>query len=225
MIHPKKVLIIEDEPMILENYERALISIENNSTSLKFCIDQATNCQEAFDKIKLARHNKRLDLVFLDIRLRPSPDHKIQSGEDLGIMIRKNLPNTKIIVITSHDEAFRLNNILNTVQPEGFLVKSDIDFSDLIETIKKVMDEKNHFSHTVATLLKRNSLNKTTLGDVDIKLLHEISNGAKMKELVELLHLSKSGVEKRKRRIKEKFDDWHMSDRDMILAAKEKGFI
>jgi DNA-binding NarL/FixJ family response regulator len=225
MIHAKHVLIIEDEPMAIENYERALISVENNPTSLKFSIDQATNCHEAFNKIKIAIIDHGLDLVFLDIRLRPTPDHKIQSGEDLGIMIRKHLSNTKIIVITSHHEAFRLNNIMNTVQPEGFLVKGDIVFSDLIKVIEKVMDHKNHFSHTVATLLKRNSINKATLNDVDVKLLHEISNGAKMKELVELLPLTKSGIEKRRTTIKVKFGDRHMSDRDMILIAKEKGFI
>jgi hypothetical protein len=63
------------------------------------------------------------------------------------------------------------------------------------------------------------------LDDLDIQLLVELSNGAKMKELEQLLPLTKSGIDKRRRLLKEKLNLQSNSDRDLVLKAKEKGFI
>lgn len=95
----------------------------------------------------------------------------------------------------------------------------------MITLIEKLIDNKNFFSTSILELLKHNVVNNGVLDAAYMQLLYEITNGAKMKELIELLHLSKSGIEKRRRAIKEKFGDRFMSDRDMILAAKEKGFV
>ena len=58
-----------------------------------------------------------------------------------------------------------------------------------------------------------------------MQILYEISNGAKMKELQNLIALTKSAIDKRRRNLKVKFNVADGSDRDLILAAKEKGFI
>jgi hypothetical protein len=63
------------------------------------------------------------------------------------------------------------------------------------------------------------------LDDLDIQLLVELANGAKMKELEQLLPLTKSGIDKRRRLLKEKLNLQSNSDRDLVLKAKEKGFI
>lgn len=219
------VLIIEDEPWAIENYERALAQVENDLNNVKFRTDAAKTCQEAYDKIQKAIQSAPYDFVFLDIRLPASSDGKVRSGEVLGMMIRKVMPNAKIIVITSYDDSYRLNTIMSSLQPDSFLVKSDMVFNDLVKTIEKVLDHKNFYSNRVLTLLKQQTSNKGVLDSIDILLLYEISNGAKMKELLELLPLSKSGIEKRRSLIKEKFGDKGMSDRDMILAAKERGVV
>tara|TARA_R110000868_G_scaffold401581_2_gene677170 strand:+ start:375 stop:1052 length:678 start_codon:yes stop_codon:yes gene_type:complete len=219
------VLIIEDEPMAIENYERALWHVENNVTEFKFNIKHATDCQMAYDKIKKAKKGIGLDLFILDIRLQPTADHKIRSGEDLGNIIRALLPQAKIIVITGYTDVFRLINIMKTIQPDGFLVKSDMVFMDVVTAIEKVMNHKNYYSHKVAALLKQRASDNTVLDAIDMQILYEISNGAKMKELQNLIALTKSAIDKRRRNLKVKFNVADGSDRDLILAAKEKGFI
>src|SRR5690606_21792738 len=137
-----------------------------------------------------------------------------------------DMPSEKIIVLTSHFEPSILNHIWHLLRPDSFAIKNDLNgFKDLVTIIEKVIDHKNFFSNKVLTLLKQQALNKGVLDAIDITLLLEISNGAKMNELMMLLPLSKSGIEKRRRLIKEKFGDKGMSDRDLILLAKEKGFI
>lgn len=135
------------------------------------------------------------------------------------------MPSARIIVLTSYFEPSLLNHINNTLRPDSFVVKNDIVFKDLITIVEKVIDHKNFFSNRIITLLKQQATNKGVLDDLDVKILHEISNGAKMKELVQLLPLGESSINKHRSHIKETFGDRTMSDRDMILIAKERGFI
>ncbi len=145
------------------------------------------------------------------------------SGEDLAIYARKELPEAKIIILTMFNESFRIHNIIKTINPEGFLIKSDIESSDLITTFKNVINNKSFYSETIITLMKQNMSNTYMLDDNDIILLHEMSNGAKMKDLLEKIPLSKSGIEKKKTLLKEKFKT--KEDRDLIIKAKQKGYI
>ena len=68
------------------------------------------------------------DVLFVDISLPPSTDGVMASGEDLAEYARKNLPNAKIIILTMFFESFRLHNIRKTIDPEGFLIKSDLNY-------------------------------------------------------------------------------------------------
>lgn len=219
------VLIVEDDLMSLESYKNILFYIQEQSEEIEFEIETATDCLTAYSKILKSIMCKPYDMVFLDIRLPSTIGHKMRSGEDLGVFIRKDMPSAKIIVITSHFQTAPLNAIYNKLKPDAFVVKSDIKFADFISLVEKVIDNRKFYSNRINTLLNQQLANKGLLDDLDIKILLEISNGAKMRELMDLLPLSKSGIEKRRTSIKEQYGDRFMSDRDMILYARECGFI
>ena len=52
-----------------------------------------------------------------------------------------------------------------------------------------------------------------------------MSIGTKMKSLPNIIPMSMAGLEKRKKHLKEIFDVKDNDDRELILKAKEKGFI
>lgn len=166
-----------------------------------------------------------MDLLFLDIQLPPSNDKKILSGEHLGKIVKELHPQIKVIVCTNLNDNFRLNNIFKIVNPDGFLVKSDIGFGDLVEAIKRVFSNDVYYSKTLLSLLRKKAINNIVIDEIDIKILYEISNGARMKELIDIVPLTKTGIEKRKRLLKNAFKITSKSDRDLIIEAKEKGFI
>lgn len=180
-----RVLIVEDEQMIINNYENALAYVQQQSGTIEFKIDIAKDCQVAYDKINQAIMGNPFDLVFLDIRLPSINGHNIRSGEDLGLLIRKEMPTARIIVLTSHFEHSLLNYIYNTLRPDSFVVKNDIVFKDLITIIEKVIDHKNFYSNRILTLINQQATNRGVLNKFEIKILLEISNGAKLKELLE----------------------------------------
>ena len=60
---------------------------------------------------------------------------------------------------------------------------------------------------------------------IDRRILYELSTGTRMKELPNILPLSIAGIEKRKRQLKKIFDVSSLEDKQLIIVAKEKGFI
>jgi len=122
MIKIINVLIIDDHQLIIDAFKNALSFVKKSLENIEFKIDDAKNCETAFNKIITASKEKGIDLIYLDIRLPPSLDNKIFSGEDLGIKINEYLPSSKIIVCTDYNDNLRLNNIIKTINPDGFLM-------------------------------------------------------------------------------------------------------
>src|SRR5690606_3428961 len=155
----------------------------------------------------------------------PSEDGKILSGEDLGIKIRSLWHETKIIVSTTYSDTFRIHTIIKNINPEGFLVKNDLEPAELVQAVKTVLNGKLFFTETVLEVMRNNVAHDYFLDRVDRQLLYELSIGTKMKDLPDILPLSIAGIEKRKRNLKVIFNIKGNSDKELIQLAKEKGFI
>jgi len=219
------VLIIDDHPIIVESYRNALQYVALINKQLAFKINSANNCDLAYQKINEASTKKPFDLIFLDISLPPSLDSEILSGEDLGLKIRTILPDAKIIVATTYDNNYRIQNIFENINPEGFLIKTDITSKELANAIQTVLNNTPYYSKTITQLLRKQASNAILLDRTDRKILYELSIGTKMKDLPNLLPLTISGIERRKQRLLNIFGVATHDDKTLLLRAKEKGFI
>lgn len=220
------VLIIDDHPLIMEAYKTALNYYSNYTENIKFSIQIAHDCESGCELIKkVPKSNKKKYVVFLDIKLPESRDSKFLSGEDLGLLIRDVLPNSRIIVSTTFNNNFRIHNILKSINPEGFLIKNDITPLELLETIRVVIEDPPYYSKSVIKLLRDQIVNDFVLDNYDRKILYELSIGTRMKDLPKLIPLSIADIEKRKRNLKRMFNVKKMNDRELLISAKEKGFI
>lgn len=225
MTKPIKTLIIDDHVSIIEAFERSLSHVSSNSKFI-FEIDSAYDCDSAILKIDHAVATKNpYRLIFLDISLPPSKNDKILGGEDLGKLIRSLFNTVKIIVFTHHNDSFRISNIFNSINPEGFLIKSEAGFSHFIEAIENILNGTPYYTKTVLELLRKNLANDLVLDEKDRRLLFELSKGTKMKDLPKIINLSMGGVEQRKRHLIEVFNTPKRDDRALIQRASERGFI
>ncbi|WP_157926216.1 response regulator [Tenacibaculum maritimum] len=166
-----------------------------------------------------------IDIIFLDMRLPPSEDGTILSGEDLGLKIKELLPNSKIIVSTTFNDNYKVHSIFRSLNPDGFLVKNDITPQELVTAIQEVLTDPPYYSKTIMKLLRNETLSDHVIDDLDRKILYELSIGTKMKNLPDVVPLSITAIERRKREIKKMFSISSLDDRDLILTAREKGFI
>jgi DNA-binding NarL/FixJ family response regulator len=161
----------------------------------------------------------------LDISLPAAPELKINSGEDLGIILRPQLPNTKILVCTFYEETHKLLQIQQSINPEGFICKNDSGFMGFVEAFESLLSNNNMYSQTVINALSSKSQLQIVLDDIGLLILKELANGARMKDLLLVIPLSKSGIDKRIRLLKRKFNIETNSNRDLVIAAREKGFM
>ncbi|WP_053991666.1 response regulator [Mangrovimonas sp. TPBH4] len=219
------VLIVDDHPLIADAYKMAFYKVEQASSNYTFNIDYAQDIDIAYQKFTDSLQSNKFDLVFLDINLPSSSDGKLISGEDFGIEIKDLDPTVKIIVSTMYNNNFRIQNIIKTVNPEGFLIKSDVDPKTLVAAIETVLSGSPYYDKTVLKLFRLQISSDIVVDSVDRQILHELSKGTKMIELPKIIPLSASAIEYRKRRLKEAFNVEDKDDRALINEAKDKGFI
>tara|TARA_Y100000588_G_C14183166_1_gene894641 strand:+ start:867 stop:1544 length:678 start_codon:yes stop_codon:yes gene_type:complete len=219
------VLIIDDHPIIASAYESALESFVTQNATYNFKITSIYNLDEAQLLLDNPNFVENIDLVFLDMRLPASSDGSLVSGEDLGNQIKTKQPGARIIVSTTFNDNYRLHNILQSINPEGFLIKNDINHKELLSAVENVLAGSPYYSKTVLNLLRKQVGSDIYLDEVDRKMLYELSIGSKLKDLTDLLPLSVAGIEKRRRNLKKIFGISGAEDRELVKVAKEKGFL
>lgn len=219
------ILMVDDHLMIIEGYKTALKFGFSNFSDAQLKIDYAVTFKDAIEKIEYSNKSTSYDLIVLDLSLPICDVHKMNTGEDLGNWIRSVSPFTKLLVITSYDDVIRINNVLNRLNPEGFLLKVEVSAIDLVTAVHRVLENKFHYGKKVNEILKNRHASTFHLDNINIQILKEISNGTKAKDLTKYIPLSKSGIEKRKRYLKEVFNTKTETDRELIMAAREKGYI
>ena len=219
-----RILMTDDHPMIIEGYQNTLIATKKPTQNLK--IDIANNCDESikFMENSVVKNNP-YNVLFMDISLPPSSDGKFNTGEDLAMHARRTMPQVKIIILTMFHEPYRINNIIRTIKPEGFLIKSDLTSRELANAFQAVLHNPPYYSGTVNSLMKKTFAENIVLDDVNRKILYLLSQGIKTKNLKEYIELSLSAIEKRKKFMKELFGLENGSDEHLLDKAKDKGII
>ena len=219
-----RILMIDDHPMIIEGYQNTLQFTKKESQELD--IDIANNCDEAIAYMnKSVQTNRPYNVLFIDISLPPSKDGLMNSGEDLAIYARKTLPKAKVIILTMFDESYRIHNIIQTINPEGFLIKSDLTSSELSSAFQAVLHNPPFYSVTVNSHLRKTNESDIVIDEKNRKILYLLSQGAKNKSLAAHLNISLSAIEKRKKQLKEIFLIDDGQDETLINEARKKGFI
>mgnify|MGYP001144394925 CR=1 FL=1 len=219
-----RILMTDDHPMIIEGYQNTLLATKKDSQDLK--IDIANSCDESIKFMNRAVSIENpYDILFMDISLPPSTDGKYTSGEDLAIYARKIMPNAKIVILTMFNESYRIHNIVKTIDPEGFLIKSDLTSKELASAFQAVINNPPFYSGTINSMIRKTISNDIVVDEVNRKILHLLSQGIKTKNLIEHINLSMSAIEKRKKHLKELFFVEDGNDETLLNEARNKGFV
>ena len=216
-----KILMIDDHPSQIEGY-KVILSYNQLGHEIEVtpCYSFDSAYQIITDPVTPA-----FDLVFLDRSLPPDVKHNINTGEDLVSIIKKHLPQSRIVVITSHAEAFLLYDIVRKWQPAGVLVKSDFDAPDLLSAFRKILNGERYLSQTVEKCIKELLSKESYLDNYNRQIIVLLSQGVKTKSLPKHLNISLSAIETRKSQVKDYLCIEKGSDEDIVREAKRLGFI
>lgn len=222
MTYPINILIVDDHPFIIEAYKNAIhkYSLQGH----QFTITQAGNCKAGYENI-VGPTSQKFDVAFFDISMPEYAEKQIFSGEDLAMLMRKENPECKVILLTMHAELLKINNIIKTINPNGLIIKNDLTFDELIVAFDKVLNNHSYYSETVIKLVGQAQFNTIELDMFDKQILHQLSKGIKTKDLPQYITLSLSAIEKRKLNIREVLEVKGGNDIDLIREARVKGVI
>ncbi|GMN06530.1 hypothetical protein MTsPCn5_19190 [Croceitalea sp. MTPC5] len=223
-IKPFQVLIVEDVPIICQYYQGMFVTLRHEGAPFSVTV------APTFDKAVAAMDRalatgSSFDLVLLDIRLRDTEKQKTEDGEALGKQLRQKMPETKILVVTAHDNNFRYHTILRHIRPEGFMLKYELNDTEFAKAITSLMANKNYYGASITKYMNAQMGLAGTLDDIDRKLLFLLSNCLTTKEISKMLPLSPSGIEKRKRNLSAFFGLENAKTVSLIQAAKAHGYL
>lgn len=218
-----RILAIDDHEMTILGYKFILERIVFDGYSI--IVDTATSYDEGKRIIENSVSSFKYDILFLDVQMFPPNEDQPYSGEDLGILARKLVPDTKIVFMSSFSDNFRINSILKTVDPDGYLVKTDIDPKTLEDAVKTITLNPPYYSSKALSAIRKKMSNDIELDEKDRQILYHLSKGTKNKDLEKYIRLSPSSIENRKRHLKSLFGTENENDLALILAAKSRGFI
>ncbi|MFY8009082.1 MAG: response regulator [Flavobacterium sp.] len=218
---PIQILIVDDHPFIIEAYKNAINKYSQNG--FEFEVTQANNCKSGYENIMEA--SKNFDIAFFDISMPEYAEKGIYSGEDLAMLMKAEMPECKVILLTMHTELLKINNIIKNINPSGLIIKNDLTFDELLFAFDKIINNESYYSQTVIKLVGQAQYNNIELDVFDKQILFHLSKGVKTKDLPTYIPLSLSAIEKRKLNIREILEVPGGTDVDLIREAKNKGVI
>jgi DNA-binding NarL/FixJ family response regulator len=123
----KRVVLAEDDVLLREGLAGLL---ERSS------FEVVGQCGNPSELIELVREH-RPDLVIVDIRMPPS---QTSEGLDAARVIREELPETAIVVLSAHVQVEQATDLLSNGERSGYLLKTRVtDVDEFIETVERIV--------------------------------------------------------------------------------------
>ena len=222
MVQIINILIVDDHPMTVDGYINVLSDEHFEGYQLNFT--KALNCEEAYNLI--TGGVQHFNIAYLDLSLPPYPEKKINSGLDLGKLLRDTLPDCIIIFLTMHSEAALIERLTKEINPQGILCKSDIDIDEFLNAFKIIFSGDTYLSNKIVKSLKDRVFDNYKLDTYDKQILMRLSEGILTKNIPNYVPLSLSAIEKRKAHMKNMLlQGKGGDDYELIEAIKKIGIL
>ena len=216
------ILIVDDHPFIIQGYKNAITRY--NPKEFEFSISQAIDCKSAYEIITNPE-TAVFDIAFLDISMPIYEEKGLHSGEDLAKLLMEFMPNCKIILLTMYTELLKIKNIIDTINPNGLVIKNDLTFDELLFGFDKVIKNEIYYSQSIQKMIELDQSESIEIDLFDKQILFHISKGTKTKDIPQYIPISLEAIEKRKLNLKKLLGIKDESDIELIREAKNKGLL
>jgi two-component system, NtrC family, response regulator AtoC len=158
-----KTLIVDDEAELRKSVSSIL---KNTDLQIDFEIDEASNGQEALDKVKA----QPFDLILMDVRM---PE---MNGLDALKEIKEHDPRTFVVIMTAHSN---LNDAVIAIKEGAYdYVEKPVSAEKLTDIVRKSLEAHEMISNLTAS-------NPIFDDDIESEI---VGNNSKMKEVFNLIY-------------------------------------
>jgi DNA-binding NarL/FixJ family response regulator len=213
------ILLVDDHPMTVEGFMNVLLKV--NFSEKKAVFTKAHNCKDGYDTI--IRSSIPFEIAIIDQGLPSYPEQSIATGSDLALLIRKNMPDCKIIIVTAHSEVIIIYDIIKKVNPDGLINKNDISPDNLQLIVAEVIQGNQYHSPIVKSCIQEIWKKELMFDDYNRQILSYLSKGFKVKELDGVVCLGDSAIQKRVIQMKNAFNV--TDNTGLVKEAMKQGFI
>ncbi|WP_339709951.1 histidine kinase [uncultured Kriegella sp.] len=218
-----RILTVDDHAMTALGYKYILTDFDFDGKEIR--VDMANSFEAGWNKIEMSARSLKYDIILLDMQLFPDHSKETRSGEDLGIFARKVVPESKIVFMSSYSDSYRINSVFKSVNPDGYMVKSEIDEMSLKAMVRTVTTRPPYYTASALEAVRRRLANDAIVDEQDKKILYHLSIGTRTKDIAPILSVANTTVEARKRQLKSLFGIEHGNDIALIEEARKRGFI
>lgn len=210
-----KIIIADDHAVVRSGFMHILNYQEDMEV-----IATAADGLEAYDLV--AKH--RPDLLLMDLSMPPGESGLIATGK-----INEDFPETKILILTMHDDEEYLFHVLKN-GASGYVLKNSPD-EELLAALRIIYEGGTYIHPAMATSLVREFIKKDgvetdpfkILSKREIEVLPLVAKGYGNKEIAEKLYISVKTVEAHKSKIMEKLQ--LKSRPELVEYALRKKFL
>lgn len=201
-----KLLITEDHPMLAEGLIKSFETIELiNVIGVAY---SGKECIELYQKFNP-------DIVMLDLKL---PDN---GGEEIAEQLFKIDKSCKIIVFTSHNQQYFVNQMVK-LGVKSYLLKT-CSFDEIVKAIFLVSEGENYYCREIEDQLKNKENKGINISKRESEVLRLIAKGLTNTEIAENLFISPLTVDSHRKNLIIKFNVKNTAS--LISEATSKGYL
>ncbi|MGY3792202.1 hypothetical protein [uncultured Aquimarina sp.] len=216
-----EVLIIDSNQILVEGYKSILAN--SSKSSYSFSVQVIEEINDSW--FKKASNMNRWDVVLIEFNLTSKITIANSLIENFLLKIKKISHRTKVLIVTKTTDRYKIYNYIKKINPEGFLLKSEVDPDILFQAIHNIINGNKYYSSSIIQILQLQLQLRLDIDDIDRSILHNLSKGVKTKDLVKIVPLSLAGIEKRKRRLRDLLKVEAKNQKLLIEKASDLGII
>ena len=177
-----RILAVDDHEMTTLGYK--FILEDTDFENFKVQMDTAKSFDAARQKIgNSVTISSTMPLFYYDIQLSQNPHEGPPPRPERSwvFMPERSLPHPRSYLCLPLVITFALTAFLRSVDPEGYMVKTEIDQMSLQAMVRTVMTSPPYYTQKALMAIRKKMANDLNLDDNDRKILYYLSIGTKTK--------------------------------------------